>query len=42
MTLVIGGSVAVLGAAAAIGAYAALQYQDRTRVEGIGLSTFPQ
>jgi lipoprotein-anchoring transpeptidase ErfK/SrfK len=40
MTLVIAGSVAVLGVAAAVGTYAALQYQDRTRIEGIGLTHF--
>ena len=40
MTLVIGGGVAVLGVAAAVAAYAALQYQDRTRVEGIGRTRF--
>jgi hypothetical protein len=40
MTLLLGGGVAVLGAAAAVGAYAALQYSDRTKLEGIGATRF--
>jgi L,D-transpeptidase ErfK/SrfK len=40
MTLLIGGGVAVLGAAAAVGAYAALQYADRTKPVGIGKTRF--
>jgi lipoprotein-anchoring transpeptidase ErfK/SrfK len=40
MTLLIGGGVVVLGAAAAVGAYAALQYQDRSKLEGIGKTRF--
>jgi L,D-transpeptidase ErfK/SrfK len=40
MTLLIGGGVVILGAAAAGGAFAALQYQDRSKLEGIGLTRF--
>jgi lipoprotein-anchoring transpeptidase ErfK/SrfK len=40
MTLLIGGGVAVLGAAAAVATYAALQYADRPKLEGIGQTRF--
>jgi L,D-transpeptidase ErfK/SrfK len=40
LTLVIGGTVAVVGAAAAVAVYAALQYSDRVQLEGIGKTRF--
>ena len=40
MTLLIGGGVLILGAAAAVGAYGALQYADRSKLEGIGATRF--
>ena len=40
LTFVIGGTVAVVGVAAAVSAYAALQYSHRVQVEGIGKTRF--
>lgn len=40
MGLLVGVGLVVLGAAAAVGAYAVLQYQDRTIVEGVGPTRF--
>jgi lipoprotein-anchoring transpeptidase ErfK/SrfK len=40
MTLVIGGTLAGMGAVAAIAGYAALQYSQRVQVDGIGTTRF--